>query len=206
MSCRYQWGQTPGEGSVETSMKTVSFAKMEDCTAEDIALVEEVESKFAADVADRVLGHLKSLETEPTPLQVDRLEHSLQTATRAHRDGADEETVVGALLHDIGDTLAPYNHCELAAAVLRPYVSEKTYWIVKHHGIFQAYYFAHLEGGDRNARDRYRDHPYYQDAVDFCHKWDMPAFDPAYDSLPLEFFEPMVRRAFAREPFMYDRK
>ena len=187
-------------------MKTVSFAKMEDCTAEDIAWVEEIESKFAADVADRVLAHLKSLETEPTPLQVDRLEHSLQTATHAHRGGADEETVVAALLHDIGDMLAPYNHCELAAAVLRPYVSEKTHWIVKHHGIFQAYYYAHLEGRDRNARDRYREHPYYQDAVDFCHKWDMPAFDPTYESLPLEFFEPMVRRVFAREPFMYDRR
>ena len=140
-------------------MKTVSFAKMEDCTAEDIAWVEEIESRFAEDVADRVLAHLKSLETEPTPLQVDRLEHSLQTATHAHRGGADEETVVAALLHDIGDMLAPYNHCELAAAILRPYVSEKTYWIVKHHGIFQAYYYAHLESGDRNARERYRDHP-----------------------------------------------
>ena len=187
-------------------MTTVSFAKMEDCTAEDIALIEGVESKFAAEVADRVLAHLKSLEAEPTPLQVDRLEHSLQTATRAQQDGADEETVVAALLHDIGDMLAPYNHCELAAAILRPYVSEKTYWIVKHHGIFQAYYYAHLEGGDRNARDRYREHPHYQAAVDFCHKWDMPAFDPAYESLPLTFFEPMVRRLFASEPLMYDRK
>ena len=187
-------------------MKTVSFAKMEDCTAEDISLIEGVESKFAAGVADRVLAHLRSLESEPTPLQVDRFEHSLQTASRAHRDGAHEEIVVAALLHDVGDMLAPYNHCEIAAAVLRPYVSEKTHWIVKQHGIFQAYYYAHLEGGDRNARDRYRDHPYYQDAVDFCHKWDMPAFDPAFDSLPLEFFEPMVRRVFAREPSMYDRK
>ena len=128
-------------------------------------------------------------------------EHSLQSATRAHRDGADEETVVAALLHDIGDLLAPHNHSELAAAVLRPYVSERTYWVVRQHGLFQSYYYAHHMGGDRNARDRYIDHPWYQDAVDFCHRWDQSSFDPEYESLPLEFFEPMVRRIFAREPF-----
>ena len=132
---------------------------------------------------------------------MDRLEHSLQSATRAYRDGADEEMVVAALLHDIGDLLSPYNHSEMAAAVLRPYVSEKTHWIVRHHGLFQSYYYAHHTGGDRNARDAYRDHPWYQDTVDFCHKWDQSSFDPDYESLPLEFFEPMVRRIFAREPF-----
>ena len=129
------------------------------------------------------------------------LEHSLQSATRAHRDGADEEMVVAALLHDIGDLLSPYNHSEMAAAVLRPYVSEKTYWIVRHHGLFQSYYYAHHSGGDRNARDAYRDHPWYQATVDFCERWDQSSFDPEYDSLPLEFFEPVVKRVFAREPF-----
>jgi predicted HD phosphohydrolase len=185
---------------------TVSFDKMEDVTLEDLALVETVEREYARGLADRVLEQLRRLQEEITPLKVDRLEHSLQTATRAHRDGADEEMVVAALVHDIGDLLAPYNHCEVGAAILRPYVSDRTYWVVKYHGLFQAYYYAHLNGGDRHARDRFKDHPYYQDCVDFCAKWDMPAFDPRFESLPLEFFEPMVRRLFAREPFQFDRK
>ncbi len=140
---------------------------------------------------------LEGLKHSLSGYQVDRHEHSLQSATRAYRDGADEETIVAALLHDLGDELSPYNHSEFAASILRPYVSDKLYWIVKHHGVFQMYYYAHLTGGDRNARDRFRDHPYYQDAVDFCEKWDQRSFDPAYESLPLEFFEPMVRRVFA---------
>ena len=113
--------------------------------------------------------------------------------------------VVAALLHDIGDELAPYNHCEVAAAILRPYVSERTYWVVKYHGEFQAHYYAHHHGADPNTRDRHRDSPHYQACVDFCEKWDQEAFDPKYQSLPVEFFEPMVRRIFAREPFKHDR-
>lgn len=187
-------------------MRTVSFTKLEDCTSEDLELIEAVEREFAGSLADRILDHLKGLRDEPTPLKVDRLEHSVQTATRAYRDGAAEETVVAALFHDIGDGLGTYNHGEVAAAVLRPYVSEKTYWVVKHHGIFQAYYYAHLNGGDRNARDRYKTHPHFQETLDFCDQWDMLAFDPNYESLPLEFYEPMVRRLFAREPIPYDRK
>ena len=187
-------------------MKTVSFNQMKDMTLDDLLLVEDVERHYAEGLADRVLEGMRRLKDEPTPLKVDRLEHSLQTATRAHRDGADEETVVAALIHDIGDLLAPYNHCEVGAAILRPYVSEKTYWIVKYHGIFQAFYYAHLNGGDRYARDRFKDHAHYQACVEFCEKWDMPAFDPTYQSLPLAFFEPMVRRLFAREPFQFDRR
>ena len=180
---------------------TVSFTSMATGVQEDYDLLERLESEFAAGTADRVLEQLKGLSGSLAGYQVDRLEHSLQSATRAYRDGAEEEMVVAALLHDVGDLLAPDNHSEMAAAVLRPYVSERTYWIVRHHGLFQSYYFAHFRGGDRNARDRYIDHPWYQDAVDFCHRWDQPSFDPAYESLDLEFFEPMVRRIFARAPF-----
>jgi predicted HD phosphohydrolase len=186
-------------------MERVSFIRMKDGTKEDYQLVEEFERRHAEGLVDRVLAQLRALKDEPMPFQVDRLEHSLQAATRAYRDGADEETVVAALLHDIGDDLAPYNHCELAAAVLRPYVSERTYWVVKYHGVFQAHYYAHHFDGDIDARDRYRDSPYFQDCVDFCEKWDQEAFDPAYQSLSFEFFEPMVRRVFAREPFKHDR-
>ena len=186
-------------------MQKVSFTRMEDGTREDYLLIEDAERKHAESVVERILKQLRALKDEPLPLQVDRLEHSLQTATRAHRDGASEEMVVAALLHDIGDELAPYNHCEVAAAILRPYVSEETYWVVKYHGEFQAHYYAHHHGANPNTRDRHRDSPHYQACVDFCQKWDQEAFDPKYESLPLEFFEPMVRRIFAREPFKHDR-
>ena len=182
-------------------MGTVAFTSMAEGTREDYELLEQLEAKFAEGATDRVLAQLRGLEGSLSGYQIDRLEHSLQSATRAHRDGAEEEMVVAALLHDIGDLLSPNNHSELAAAVLRPYVSERTYWIVRHHGLFQSYYYAHHTGGDRNARDAYRDHPWYQDTVDFCHRWDQSSFDPNYESLPLEFFEPIVRRIFAREPF-----
>jgi predicted HD phosphohydrolase len=186
-------------------METVSFTRMKDGTREDYLLLEKFEAQHAAGLVDRLLAQLRALKDEPLPFKVDRLEHSLQVATRAHRDGADEEMVVAALLHDIGDELAPYNHCELAAAILRPYVSERTYWVVKHHGVFQAHYYAQHYGQNVDERDRYKDSPHYQTCVDFCERWDQEAFDPAYPSLPLEFFEPMVRRVFAREPFKHDR-
>ena len=185
----------------QATVPTVSFTSMAAGTREDYELLETLEAQFASSTADRVLDQLRGLAGSMAGYKVDRLEHSLQSATRAHRDGADEEMVVAALLHDIGDLLAPHNHSEMAAAVLRPYVTERTYWVVRQHGLFQSYYYAHHMGGDRNARDRYIDHPWYQDAVDFCHRWDQSSFDPEYDTLPLEFFEPMVRRIFAREPF-----
>ena len=181
----------------------VSFTNMAAGTRADYQPLERLETQFAAQTADRILEHLRALAGSLAGYQVDRLEHSLQTATRAHRDGADEEMVVAALLHDIGDLLSPHNHSELAAAVLRPYVSERTYWIVRQHGLFQSYYYAHHFGGDRHARDRYRQHPWYQAAVDFCHRWDQPSFDPDYPSLPLAHFEPMLRRILARAPFSH---
>ena len=190
----------------QATTSTVSFTSMAAGTREDYELLEGLEAQFAAGTADRVLDQLRGLAGSLAGYKVDRLEHSLQSATRAYRDGADEEIVVAALLHDIGDLLAPHNHSEIAAAVLRPYVSERTYWVIRQHGLFQSYYYAHHMGGDRNARDRYIDHPWYQDAVDFCHRWDQPSFDPEYESLPLEFFEPMVRRLFAREPFSAGRE
>ena len=188
------------DATPEPTVPTVSFTSMADGTREDYELLDRLEEEFAAGTADRILAHLRELSGSLAGYQVDRLEHSLQTATRAWRDDADEELVVAALLHDIDDLLAPHSHGELAALLLRPFVTERTHWIVKHHGLFQYYYYGHHVGGDRNARDRYRDHPWYQDAVDFCHRWDQCAFDPDYESLPLEFFEPMVRRVFAREP------
>ncbi len=181
--------------------EVVTFTSMAEGTREDYELLDRLEAEFSKGTADRVLTILRDLSGSLSGYKIDRLEHSLQCASRAYRDRADEELVVAALLHDIGDLLSPFNHSELAAAVLRPYVSEKTHWIVLHHGLFQSYYYAQHTGGDRNARDAYRDHPWYQDTVEFCHRWDQPSFDPDYESLPLEFFEPMVRRIFSQPPF-----
>jgi predicted HD phosphohydrolase len=178
-------------------MQTVSFTAMENGTREDYELLDKVEAAQMSDFAGRVLGWLTIMDDE-TGYQITRLEHSLQAATRAHRAGEDEETVVCTLLHDVGDYLAPANHSEVAAAMLRPYVSEKNYWIVKHHGLFQGFYYFHHSGGDRNARDKFKDHPYYQATVDFCANYDQNSFDPNYEWEALEFFEPMVRRVLAK--------
>ena len=167
---------------------------------EDYELLSKFEKEFAEKLPDRILEALRNLGDSMDGYQVSRLEHSLQSATRAERDGADEEMIVATLLHDIGDSLAPFNHSQLVASVLRPYVSEKVYWIMLHHGLFQEYYYAHHVGRDRNARDQFKYHQYYQDAVDFCENWDQKSFDPEYDSFPLEHFEPMVRNLFSREP------
>jgi predicted HD phosphohydrolase len=174
-----------------------SFARMEDATSEDYAIIARHSLGFLQGLPDRILRHLRLLAGDTGGYAVDRLTHCLQTATRAHRDGRDEEYVVCALVHDIGDTLASVNHSELAAVIVQPFVSEEYHWIVKHHGIFQGYYFFHHLGLDRNLRERYRDHPQWQACADFCAAYDQNSFDAGYDTLPLEFFEPMARRVFA---------
>ena len=180
-------------------METVNFTSMAQGTRAEYELLDRYEAEFTDSLARRILEHLEQLDGSISGYKVSRLEHCLQSATRAHRAGEPEEVVVAALVHDIGDMIAPFSHSELAAAVLRPFVSEKIYWIVKHHGLFQMYYFAHHLGGDRNARDRYRDHQWYDDAIRFCELYDQNCFDPDYDSEPLAFFAPMVERLFRRE-------
>lgn len=174
------------------------FTNQKDGTLEDWQIIVEHSKPFNAALPGRVLDHLRMLEGDCGGFGVDRLTHSLQTATRAQRDGRDEEYVVCALLHDIGDTLGSYNHADIAAAILQPFVSPENHWIVAHHAIFQGYYFFHFLGLDRNMREQFRGHPQYVATAEFCAKYDAPAFDPAYDTLPLEFFEPMVRRVFAQ--------
>ena len=177
----------------------VSFTAMEHGTGEDYELIANHDRKHASLQADRVLRWLREMDGE-SPYRISRLDHCLQTATRATRDGADDETIVCALLHDIGDVLAPNNHSAVAADLLAPFVSEKNEWIVRHHGVFQGYYYFHHYGQDRNARDRYRGHEHYDACVEFCARWDQVSFDPEYETLPLEHFEPLVRALFAREP------
>lgn len=174
-----------------------AWTRMEDAGKEDFLAVMDYEEEFNAGLVDRILSMLKSLDEDWTPYPINRYQHCLQSATRAHEDGADEEIVVAALIHDIGDILSPYNHGELAAAMVRPYMSEKARWIIEHHCVFQGYYYNHHLGGDRNAREKYKDSPYYEDCKYFCHTYDQAAFDPDYPSRPLEFFEPMLRRVFS---------
>ena len=178
--------------------QTVDFTRMDQGTAEEYAMLGRNYERLRAGTADAVLELLFKLRGDRLGYRIDRFEHSLQTATRAQRDGADEETVVCALLHDVGDTVAPDNHSQVAAAILRPYVSEKNHWIVEHHGLFQGYYYFHHVGLDRNARDRHRGHAWSGDCEAFCERWDQMSFDPDYDTLPFEHFEPMVRRLFQR--------
>ena len=180
-------------------METVSFTQMAEGTREDYLLLQRLEKQYNETLPDRLLAAVEALKTSLSGYQVTRYEHSLQSATRAYRDGQDEAYVVAALLHDIGDVLAPYTHGEMVAAILRPYLPERIVWIVKYHGLFQMVYYAHHYGEDRDARDAYKDHPWYDDCAEFCEKYDQNCFDPNYDSLPLAFFEPMVRRVFTQE-------
>ena len=182
-------------------MKSVKFTEMKNGSKEDYLLLDKHEKKYVESTADRILKFMASLNSTLEGYQVSRLEHSLQSATRALKDNASEEMIVATLLHDIGDELAPMNHSEYAAAVLKPYVSEKTHWIIEKHGEFQMYYYAHHLGGNRNQRDKYKGHKYYQDTVDFCENWDQKSFDPNYKSLTLKEFEPMVRKIFSRKPY-----
>ncbi|MEJ6477659.1 MAG: HD domain-containing protein [Octadecabacter sp.] len=183
-----------------TDSKTVSFTQMKDGTREDYALLETLEKPYLAMTTDRIMDELRrqgevSLEGYP----ITRLDHGLQSATRAQRDGADIDWVVGTLLHDIGDGLAPRNHDRFSAEVIRPFVRWDVAWVVEHHGIFQMLYYAHHYGWDRDVRDQFKDHPCFQSCAAFCERWDQSSFDPDYDALPLEHFTPLVREVFNRK-------
>lgn len=181
---------------------TVSFTQMKDGTKADYALLAEKEHTFQAMTADRILDELRRHgEATLEGYRITRLAHGLQSATRAMRDGADIDWIVGALLHDIGDGLAPQNHDRFSAEVIRPFVRWDVAWVVEHHGIFQMIYYAHHYGWDENARDRFKDHPCFDSCAAFCERWDQASFDPDYETEPLETFEPMVREVFARKAY-----
>lgn len=174
------------------------FTRMQDSTQQDWQLIGAEFMQFARALPDRVLAHLKLLEGDYGGFPVDRYTHSLQTATRALRDGRDEEYVVCALLHDIGDTLGAFNHPDIAAAILKPFVSEANLWMVQNHGIFQGYYFFHHIGMDRDMRENFRASPHFERTAEFCELYDNPAFDAKAETLPMAAFEPLVRRLFAQ--------
>ncbi|HSZ75082.1 MAG TPA: HD domain-containing protein [Rhizomicrobium sp.] len=173
------------------------FHAMTESTQEDWMKIFQATQPFNRELPNRVLTHLKLLDGDCGGFAVDRLTHSLQSATLAHRDGMDEEYVVCALLHDIGDTLGSHNHADIGAAILKPFVSEDNRWMLEHHGIFQGYYFFHFGGLDRNMREKFRGHPAFEKTAMFCARHDQNAFDPNYDTMPLEAFVPMVQRLMA---------
>ena len=189
--------------SAATAGKTVAFTEMKHGTRDDYMLLREGEHRHVAKTADRLLQELERQGTESFEgYQVTRLDHALQSATRASKDGADSDWIVAALLHDIGDGLAPQNHDRFAAEILRPFLREECVWVVEHHGAFQMIYYAHhYEGWNPNERDRYRGHPYFDACAAFCERWDQSSFDPGYDTISLSDFAPMMREVFARRPY-----
>lgn len=182
-------------------MDAVSFTQMKDGTRADYAFLEKLESDYVANLPDRIMDALRGLESTLQGYQVTRLEHSLQTATRAEADGADIEMIVAALVHDIGDDLSPYNHSQLAASIIRPYVRAEVTWVIEMHGLFQMQFYAHHLDEPNDQHLRHKDHPWFESCQRFCEIWDQASFDPAYESKPLEYFEPMVREVFTRKPF-----
>jgi predicted HD phosphohydrolase len=179
----------------ETDIKPrATFTRMDEGTAEDWALIMAHDEGYGT-LQEQLLAQLRLLSIGGG-FAVDRLTHSLQTAHRAELDGRDDAYVICALLHDIGDSLGPKNHADIAASILRPWVSEGYHFMVKQHGVFQGYYFWHYLGGDQNARDKFTGHQYYDLTEEFVRKYDMPAFDPEYKTPPLEHYEPLIRSFF----------
>jgi len=174
------------------------FHAMTESTYDEWQLIGGELQRFAKKLPERLIAHLELLRGDHGGFPIDRLEHCLQTATRAHQAGRDDEYVVCALVHDVGDTLGPYNHADVAAAIVRPFVSEENCWMVEHHGIFQGYYFFHFLGFDRDGREKFRGHPHFEKTEEFCRVFDQVAFDSNFKSMPLEAFEPMIRRVFAQ--------
>ena len=190
-----------GSSSTAIPQKTVEFIRMDEGSKEDYQLLHTLEQRSIEKLPDRILTALDGLKDSLAGYKVTRLEHSLQTATRAEKDGADDELIVAALIHDIGDDLAPENHSQMAAAIIRPYVREQVTWILEMHGIFQMVYYADKLGLNPDERERYRGHKWFDDAEQFCRDWDQLSFDPDYPTLPLSHFEDRVRDIFSRPAF-----
>jgi predicted HD phosphohydrolase len=182
-------------------MEQVKFTEMKYGDEEDYAFLEPLEIEYASHTGVRVFESLNDLDDSMSGYPLTRLGHSIQSATRAWRDGADVDWVVSALLHDIGDMYAPYSHGQYAATIIEPFVREQCTWSVHTHADFQKYYYADKLGGNKNAREKHLGHAYYDDCIEFCERWDQNCFDPEYDNLPLEFFRPMVMEVFARKPY-----
>jgi len=181
--------------------KTVSFTQMKHGTVDDYKIIAANDDETAKELPNKLIAHLKEMAEDDGAYKISRLDHVLQCATRASRDHADKDWIIAALFHDIGDVLAPYTHGQVAAEIIRPFVKEEVTWVVRNHGVFQMFYNVSFSEGDRNARDQFSKHPYYQMAVDFCEKWDQNSFDPDYNTESIDFFIPLIHEVFSRKPF-----
>ena len=180
----------------------VKFTEMKYVDKDDYLLLQKLEKNYVALTYERIVQELERQGKNTLEgYKITRLEHGLQAGTRAYKEGADLDWVVGALLHDIGDSLAPQNHDRFSAEVVKPYLREEVTWVIEHHGIFQMIYYAHHYGWDKNARDKFKDNIYFKSCSDFCERWDQKAFDPNYESKSLKFFEPMIKDVFTRPPY-----
>jgi predicted HD phosphohydrolase len=180
-----------------TQTSTSSFTSMDTSTAEQWAVIGAETAKNQSRVAERILWMLESLGEIVDGFSTDQLTHCLQTATRAERDGADEEMVVASLCHDIGKAVSVPNHPAIAAEILKPYVRDEVYHVIRTHQDFQGRHYYHHFGGNPDAREQYRDQPWFSLGETFADTYDQNSFDPDYDTLPLEHFEPLVRKVFA---------
>lgn len=180
---------------------TVGFTAMKNGSVNDFEIIAANDECTAQELPDRLVTHLKEMAKDDGAYQISRLEHVLQCATRALLDNADDDWIVAALLHDIGDVLAPYTHGQVAGEIIRPFVREEVAWVVSHHGTFQMFYNVSLSESLRNSRDKFKNNPYYQSAVDFCENWDQCSFDPEFESKSLDFFIPIIKNVFSRVPF-----
>jgi len=189
----------PGEAppASHTPAATAStFTRMDESNAEQWGVIATATIENEPRVAERILEMLRALAGITDGFAVDQLTHSLQTATLAERSGADDEIVVASLCHDIGKFVSVANHPRIAAEMIRPYVREEVRWMIEVHQDFQGKHYYHHLGGDPEARDKYRDHESFELAQHFADDWDQLAFDPSYDTLPLEHFEGRVRDVF----------
>ena len=201
MKINSYYGFLKSIGEVVILMKEVKFIQMKDGDEEDYHFLTKHEVEHTRGTADRLLKALVELDQSLSGYKVTRLGHSLQSATRAFHGGADIDWIVSALLHDIGDIYAPYNHDEYAASIIRPFVREQCTWVVEKHGIFQMLYYGQHIGSNPHKREKYREHIYFQDCSDFCELWDQKSFNPNYDTKSVDFFAPMVSEVFARKPY-----
>jgi predicted HD phosphohydrolase len=174
----------------------MTFTRMDEGTLEDWMVIAQDSVPFQSEVAERILGMLRQLDTFFGGFGVSQLAHALQTATMAERAGAPDDMVVASLCHDIGKVISLANHPAIAAEILKPYVTDETYHVVRTHQDFQGRHYYHLFGKDAEARAQYADQPWYSAAEQFADEWDQAAFDPAYDAETLEHFEPLVRKVF----------
>jgi predicted HD phosphohydrolase len=170
---------------------------MDESTAEQWSVIAQETFKNKDRVADSFLSMLRSLSDIVHGFAVDQLTHSLQTATRAERGGADEEMIVASLCHDIGKVVSVPNHPAIAAEMLKPYVRADVYNVIRAHQDFQGRHYYKYFGADPDAREKYRGEPWFSLCEQFADDWDQTSFDPDYPTEDLAHFEPLLRSVLA---------